>query len=439
MAGLSLGSNPALETKVELYISCNNLQNKDLLSKSDPCCVVKIGERQLNGDFYWQDLGRTEVQKDNLNPKFTKTFIVTYKFEEIQPLKFLLYDIDNATVDLSDDDFLGSCEVKLSEIVCGPGGAVTKTLLAKHGNGGTITIRSEQKSKVKDLLVNLELDGKDLAKKDLFGKSDPYFILSKMMGNEYVDIYKSETIMNNLNPHWKGFTLPMQKLCNGNENLPLRIQVFDWDKHSDPDFIGSVDFTFQQLKQAETNRTALNIIDDGSFSKKKKPAKTTGKISVRKISFTEPEEEYTFLDYLGGGLEISLLVSIDFTASNGNPNDPNSLHAGGKFNEYEMAIKAIGDILAYYDSDKLFPSFGFGAKMPTGQVSHCFALNGNPSNPNSVGVDGILRDYRQALNTVELYGPTNFAPTIQTAVTLASKPPLSSANKIKNTDTINYY
>lgn len=65
MAGLSLGSNPALETKVELYISCNNLKNKDLLSKSDPCCVVKMGERQLNGDYHWQDLGRTEVQKDN--------------------------------------------------------------------------------------------------------------------------------------------------------------------------------------------------------------------------------------------------------------------------------------------------------------------------------------------------------------------------------------
>ena len=38
--------------------------------------------------------------------------------------------------------------------------------------------------------------------------------------------------------------------------------------------------------------------------------------------------------------------------------------------------------------------------MPSGEVSHCFALNGNTTNPNSVGVDGILRDYRQALNTV---------------------------------------
>lgn len=47
--------------------------------------------------------------------------------------------------------------------------------------------------------------------------------------------------------------------------------------------------------------------------------------------------------------------NVKYVENLGNPNDPNSLHAGGKFNEYEMAIKAIGDILAYYDSDKLFP------------------------------------------------------------------------------------
>ena len=64
-----------------------------------------------------------------------------------------------------------------------------------------------------------------------------YFILAKKVGNEFVDIYKSETIMNNLNPVWKGFSIPMQKLCNGDANLPIRIQVFDWDKNSDPDFV----------------------------------------------------------------------------------------------------------------------------------------------------------------------------------------------------------
>jgi hypothetical protein len=75
-------------------------------------------------------------------------------------------------------------------------------------------------------------------------------------------------------------------------------------------------------------------------------------------------KKYNFLDYLRGGIEISMMVSIDFTGSNGNPKNPKSLHynAPGYVNEYESAIRSIGDILMYYDSDKKFPTFGFGKK-----------------------------------------------------------------------------
>jgi hypothetical protein len=38
------------------------------------------------------------------------------------------------------------------------------------------------------------------------------------------------------------------------------------------------------------------------------------------------DKRYTFLDYVFGGCEISLGLAIDFTLSNGDPNDPKSLH-----------------------------------------------------------------------------------------------------------------
>lgn len=47
-----------------------------------------------------------------------------------------------------------------------------------------------------------------------------------------------------------------------------------------------------------------------------------------------------------------------------------------------------------------FPVYGFGAKLPNGTVSHAFALNGNASNPECAGVDGILGAYKQALSSV---------------------------------------
>lgn len=46
-----------------------------------------------------------------------------------------------------------------------------------------------------------------------------------------------------------------------------------------------------------------------------------------------------------------------------------------QLNMYAMALKAVGDIIQDYDSDKLFPAYGFGAKLPPdGKISHAFPL-----------------------------------------------------------------
>jgi hypothetical protein len=37
---------------------------------------------------------------------------------------------------------------------------------------------------------------------------------------------------------------------------------------------------------------------------------------------------------------------------------------GEELNDYVMAIRSVGDILQHYDSDKRYPVYGFGAKLP---------------------------------------------------------------------------
>ena len=59
---------------------------------------------------------RTERIKNNLNPTFTKGFILEYCFEELQKLKFSMYDVDNKTTDLRDDDLLGHMECTLGQV-----------------------------------------------------------------------------------------------------------------------------------------------------------------------------------------------------------------------------------------------------------------------------------------------------------------------------------
>ncbi len=97
---------------------------------------------------------------------------------------------------------------------------------------------------------------------------------------------------------------------------------------------GKKSFKFLDLQKGVDLQTSLNLL------------------SAKK------EVQYSFMDFLQGGLQIGLMVGIDFTASNGNPNAPNSLHFINKqnphnLNMYQQAILAIGSILMNYDSDQM--------------------------------------------------------------------------------------
>src|SRR4051812_11627680 len=96
---------------------------------------------------------------------------------------------------------------------------------------------------------------------------------------------------------------------------------------------------------------------------------------------------------------MNLMIGIDFTASNGRPNDPTSLHhlAGVGENCYEQAIREVGSVLAPYDADQRFPAYGFGAlETPSSPlVSHCFPLNADPARPEIVTLARVLAAYRE--------------------------------------------
>ena len=117
------------------------------------------------------------------------------------------------------------------------------------------------------------------------------------------------------------------------------------------------------------------------------------------------------------------MVAIDFTGSNGSPSDPSSLHycnpslySQGVYNQYEKAILYVGRVLEYYDKDKLFPCYGFGACLDNSRTaSQCFALNRNENDPNVFGIQGIMDIYHNTISTVRFSGPTLFENILQKA------------------------
>uniref|UniRef100_A0A671DI98 Copine 5 n=1 Tax=Rhinolophus ferrumequinum TaxID=59479 RepID=A0A671DI98_RHIFE len=276
---------------------------------------------------------------------------------------------------------------------------------------GTIILSAEELSNCRDVST-MQFCANKLDKKDFFGKSDPFLVFYR--SNEdgtFTICHKTEVMKNTLNPVWQTFSIPVRALCNGDYDRTIKVEVYDWDRDGSHDFIGEFTTSYRELARGQSQFNIYEVINPKKKMKKKKYV-NSGTVTL--LSFAV-ESECTFLDYIKGGTQINFTVAIDFTASNGNPSQSTSLHYMSPYqlNAYALALTAVGEIIQHYDSDKMFPALGFGAKLPPdGRVSHEFPLNGNQENPSCCGIDGILEAYHQSLRTVQLYGPTNFAPVV---------------------------
>ncbi|XP_025068479.1 copine-2 isoform X1 [Alligator sinensis] len=402
--------------KVELSVCGQNLLDRDVTSKSDPFCVLFM---EINGK--WVEIDRTETAVNNLNPAFSKKFVVDYHFEEVQKLKFALFDQDKSSMQLYEHDFLGEFSCTLGTIVSSK--KITRTLLLGNGKPagkGIIMIAAQELSD--NRVITLSMSGRKLDKKDLFGKSDPFLEFYKPGDDgKWMLVHRTEVIKYTLDPVWKPFTLPLVSLCDGDIEKLIKVMCYDYDSDGGHDFIGEFQTSVAKMCEAQDAFPLELECINPKKQKKKKNYKNSGSIIVKSCRITR---DYSFLDYILGGCQLMFTVGIDFTASNGNPRDPSSLHYISPMgtNEYLSAIWAVGQIIQDYDTDKMFPALGFGAQLPPDwKVSHEFAINFNPTNPFCSGVEGIVQAYSACLPHVRFYGPTNFSPIINHVARFAAQ------------------
>lgn len=151
--------------------------------------------------------------------------------------------------------------------------------------------------------------------------------------------------------------VPMSLLCNGDVDRPLRIEVLDFDKGGKHLPMGQVDTSVREL--LESKGAPLSVIEPAKQAKKGDKYMNSGSLHASNCRI---EENPTFTDvrsycilpgwwcvllyascdlicpvlipcascrplqFIAGGMHISLVVAIDFTASNGDVLNPSSLH-----------------------------------------------------------------------------------------------------------------
>ena len=263
---------------VELSMACTNLKDQDVMSKSDPVCV--LFEKRSGA---WVETGRTEMISDCHHPRWQKKFIVAYNPQTTQELKFEIYDWDSKSQKLKKHDILGQLETSLGTIVSSPGKTFVSSL--KKGGGGRITILAEEVNPNAHETARFQLMGYKLDSKDMFGKSDPYYNLCKKMSNgQWSLVYKSEVIKNNSNPKWLALNKPVTEICNGDYDRELKVEVFDYDSSGENDLIGEFVTNLRSLSTGVKNQSKYEVINPKK-QRNKKSYKNSGTISVVQFNY----------------------------------------------------------------------------------------------------------------------------------------------------------
>uniref|UniRef100_A0A5B6Z3W1 Uncharacterized protein n=1 Tax=Davidia involucrata TaxID=16924 RepID=A0A5B6Z3W1_DAVIN len=417
-------------SQIELSLSASNLHDRDVLSKSDPMAVIYTKGR----DGSLQELGRTEVVLNSLNPLWITKHTIAYHFEVVQTLVFRVYDVDTQFHDLEvkmlkldEQQFLGEATCALSEIVPKSNRSLTLDLVHREEssrsnrprNYGQLTIRAEECVSSRTT-TELILRCSDLEYKDLFSRSDLFLVISKIVeSGSPIPICKTEVLRSDPNPTWKPIFLNIQQV--GSKDSPFVIECFNFNANGKHDLIGKVQKSLADLEKLHSIGQGEHLFLPIAVGHDHHNKVLKSQLFVDKFS---ESVQHTFLDYLAGGCELNFMLAIDFTASNGNPRLPDSLHyidPSGRVNAYQRAILEVGEVLQFYDSDKRFPAWGFGARPIDGPVSHCFNLNGSSNYCEVEGIHGIMTAYTGALFNVSLAGPTLFGPVISAASLIASQ------------------
>ena len=353
--------------KIKLQVLINNI-NSSFEYK------IKIYDTVGNKNYALNEFGGNCSILNNSLAKLDNPIIISYFFEKQQQLLIELFITGNGTTQKYEEN------ISLGRIM-GSRNLTFQKNISSNINEILVIQAEKLEENEKDITIKLEIPPPN-------GIINYYYDAKKQI---YYEIYSDVILYLSECLDTQGKFLPIKIPLNLFKNNLIKIKFYKNTK----ELIDELNVNISEL----SNKKIFNIDCKG--------------VTLQVISKSKITNNYTFVDYLKAGIEIGLSVAIDFTRSNGNPEEPNSLHYihGAQQNQYERSIVACGNIVGFYDFDQLYPCFGFGAKI-NGVIKQIFNLNFQ-DDPNVTYIQGIVDAYHNALNKVELWGPTNFAPILR--------------------------
>ena len=484
------GAGGLLQGKDDREKMLLHLTARDLVTLTDegsgkkvqPTTYIVVEER-IAKDTY-QELGRTEVVVRSSSPTYARPISVDYVFEAKQKFRISLFYLGlgaehsekyakNLNLEAKGGNKMCHVEAYLHTILMEEGKNLTLRLRDAEGHRlGKVTAKLEE-VKVSTYRISFQLAGKKMTNFGVFNSIKPRLIIMKpiISNAQMAQLNRGELTFKDFSVQdWKEVVsldadgenstfeivhIDSWKLLTcGSFETPLRITLNN--RKSD----GSVKLKGQKIIKASALRGKGNFFQMHNDKRKS----SAGTISVENFAM---QKVFSFNDYLRGGLDIQLIVGIDFTKNNvpendkeapyhlvpkptpgkeeqtepvspgtpGSPDDPRrdsvvSLAPEPQHqvlgNHYEQAIRAVCERFADYSISGKINAYGFGGS-PTGfknladDKTDIFNINGKKS-PVVRNLDGLLNAYKNSLDKIELFEEQiNFLPVLEKGISKTVK------------------
>ncbi|CAD8143984.1 unnamed protein product [Paramecium octaurelia] len=365
---------------------------------------IQVYCKQLNGLRYGQSYQLIVFTKDpdgvfqefkvidnysNDHHVMFKFYGLKYLFEMVQPLKFDLY---------LGQQFIGQCQANLGEILGDKQRVFYLSDLMNQRNGmiSFKTERSQENIQKIKFDIYLQLNNSLFQSLlSLFKEQQSLsLILYKKIPNKQV-ILQTEAKPKSSQLNWKKIETSFEILC---DNDPLQSIFCEVIQHEGFNQQSLGEFEFWKY-QIDKNVCLFNITNLNN--------EIIGRSMIDQFEY---DIEGQFYNFIQQGTQLALIIAIDFTESNKNPYNNESLHSITKESQYLQAIEQVAKILMDYDSDKKVPMYGFGGvpRYLQNYNKHCFPLQGEAQS-----LEDIRRIYEFSVKNIKLDGPTCFNPMIR--------------------------
>ncbi len=346
---------------LEIFFKCEKINLGD--SKELPNPRIILYKRNEKSEYV--EVGRTEIKKGVQDTSFDTSVSIGFSFQATQLMKIILYHV---AADGKESTEICRMDFELSKLISSVNSTMSFSIVDKAGKlKAKITLEAQKHVKEK-FSYRIDLKCKDVKDLEWFAKADPCIRLyrpkPKFLKEEFPEkipdegwfkVHETECILNESNPDFKPFTITADKLCRCDENVRLKMEIWDYALDGDQ-------------KKKKIGAGYFKVKD--AISRTTKYIKTTDE-NQRLAGFIifevfEKEKTFDFIDYLNWGLSLNQMILIDYSKSNGHPKEPDSLHALSSFkvNPYQHAISNVGSILFQYGGKTpVIRMHGFGGKL----------------------------------------------------------------------------